>query len=60
MSSQATAYTEKSFPDDRLEWLVSETQQLPIYVHLQAAASGIRRLPTEAGLSAELCFPNTN
>ena len=23
---------------DRLEWLVSETQHFPIYVHLQAAA----------------------
>ena len=28
----------KYFPDDRLRWLVSETQHFSIYVHLQAAA----------------------
>ena len=30
----------KCFPDDKLEWLVSETQHYPIYVHLQAATYG--------------------
>ena len=28
----------KCFPDDRLQWLVSEAQHFPIYVKLQAAA----------------------
>ena len=28
----------KCFRDDRLEWLVSETKHLPIYVYLQSAA----------------------
>ena len=28
----------KCFSNDRLEWLVSETQHFPIYVHLQSAA----------------------
>ena len=35
---QATAYMVKMFPDIRLEWLVSETQHLPTYVHLLQAA----------------------
>ena len=31
-------YSENFFPDDRLEWLVSETQHSPIYLHYQAVA----------------------
>ena len=45
---------------DRLEWLVSETQHFPIYVHLQAAAYKSAWLLTGGGLSAELCFSNRN
>ena len=48
----------KCFPDKRLGWLVSETQQRPTYVYLQAVTYRWGWLHTEGGLSAELYFPH--
>ena len=46
----------RSFPNERLGWLVYETQHLPIYIHLQATACKRGWLKYESGLSNELFF----
>ena len=48
----------KCFPKERLGWLVYETQQLPIYIHLQAMACKWGWLKYESGLSNELFCPD--
>ena len=60
MGLKAMASTWKMFPNERLGWLVYETQHLSIYIHLQAMACKRGWLEYENGLSNDFSFPNKN